>query len=78
VSVSAIETVWSSASNSSDKINNSLLRKKKKERNLPASASQVLGLKACATTAWQYVSVLIGLAIRFDLQSHPLIQLLYF
>jgi hypothetical protein len=22
-------------------------------RNLPASASQVLGLKACATTAWQ-------------------------
>jgi hypothetical protein len=23
-------------------------------RNLPASASQVLGLKACTTTAWQH------------------------
>jgi hypothetical protein len=27
-----------------------------KLRNLPASASQVLGLKACATTAWPDVS----------------------
>ena len=25
-----------------------------KLRNLPASASQVLGLKACATTAWSH------------------------
>jgi hypothetical protein len=24
-------------------------------RDLPVSASQVLGLKACATTAWQFI-----------------------
>jgi hypothetical protein len=30
-------------------------------RDLPASASQVLGLKACATTAWPHLSLLIDL-----------------
>jgi hypothetical protein len=33
-------------------------------RNLPASASQVLGLKACATTAWPKLSL-------NDLSLHP-------
>jgi hypothetical protein len=31
-----------------------------KLRNLPASASKVLGLKACNTTVWQYFQFLSG------------------
>jgi hypothetical protein len=34
-------------------------------RNPPASASQVLGLKACATTAWPSPVVLKGLLTYF-------------
>ena len=38
-------------------------------RNLPASASQVLGLKECATTAWHFVtfkklSKLVGITLQ--------------
>jgi hypothetical protein len=34
-----------------------------KLRNLPASASQVLGLKVCTTTAWQEWHLLINAVI---------------
>jgi hypothetical protein len=32
--------------------------------DLPASASQVLGLKACATTAWLYMAVLMPTSFK--------------
>jgi hypothetical protein len=41
-------------------------------RNSPASASRVLGLKACATTARQERSILTGLQACQYLSSHPI------
>jgi hypothetical protein len=34
-----------------------------KFRDLPASASQVLGLKACVTTAWPGLCVCVGVCV---------------
>jgi hypothetical protein len=39
--------------------------KKEKKRNLPASASRVLGLKACATTALLKDNISLALAYWF-------------
>jgi hypothetical protein len=44
-------------------------------RNPPASASQVLGLKACATTAWQqmFLDVVIPISeVHFKNKTHLL------
>jgi hypothetical protein len=46
-------------------------------RNLPASASQVLGLKACATTAWLNLSFksffkVKNIFIQFEIFSSPI------
>jgi hypothetical protein len=47
-------------------------------RNLPASASQVLGLKVCATTAWLFVTVLTHQlffqALEFYLLLDPFVR----
>jgi hypothetical protein len=44
-----------------------------KLRNLPASGSQVLGLKACATTAWQdsYLLRLVSLRVLSLFMENP-------
>jgi hypothetical protein len=43
-----------------------------KLRNLPASASQVLGLKVYGTTAWCFVCLFVCLFFGFSRQGFPI------
>jgi hypothetical protein len=40
-------------------------------RNLPASASQVLGLKACSTTAWHITLLSSTCSTDIEREAHP-------
>jgi hypothetical protein len=44
-------------------------------RNPPASATQVLGLKACATTAWLKISIAVK---KHQDQNQPGVEKVYF